>query len=354
MVSRRHLAGCSGLFWVGLLLLSSPGFAGPAPAPLQQAEVLIRRGDLPRAELILRQALRAKSDPQAQYLLGFVLIHRFAYAEAEHVLRQAVFQRPAQPAYRHALAKSLLEQGKSRAAIAELERAIQIDPQPDFLFARAMAALNAAELELARTSLEATVAAQPGNAEAWFQLGKLSIDQGDYTAAVVPLQRALGINDQHIEARYRLGLVERRNGNVAGAVEALERVLAAVPGHVGALLNLGQLQMQAGDNEAGRATLARFSAMSTLRDEVEFLQHAVRKNPSNLPGRLSLAGKLLEIGDADGAVAQLLEARKLAPQEPRIYTLLAQAFTAQGKSREAAQAAAFADRLRGAPDGQSR
>lgn len=307
--------------------------------------MLIQRGDLPRAEALLREEIRRQPSAHGRYLLGFTQIQQYQYDEAESLLREAVREAPGNANYRHVLAKSLLEQGKNKAAIEGLNDAIAIERRPEYFFARAMCALNVADFEGARADLEATLSAAENNAEAWFQLGRLRVNTGEYADATAALRRALALQPRHLEARYYLGLSEKRSGEGEAAIESFEQLLSDVPGHVGALMNLGQLQMRSGDKEAAKRTLARFSEMSALRDEIEFLDFAVKKNPDNVNGRLELARKQLEIGDHAEATEQLLAARRLQPARVVIYELLAEAFGRQAMESRAQQAEAYAARL---------
>ena len=122
-------------------------------------------------------------------------------------------------------------------------------------------------------------------------------------------------------------------------------MLSRVPGHVGAQYNLGSLLIAAGDTEEGRRRLDEFRDTSRLQDAIEFNKTAVRKNPDNLAGRLHLAGLLLETGSSTEALEQLNIARRMAPEEPEIYVMMARALRLMGDANSARRAEAFAKTL---------
>jgi tetratricopeptide (TPR) repeat protein len=316
-----------------------------AVPPLDRAEALLRQGRPGDAEEVLRQVLATQPSGRGHYLLGFALVSQYRYSEAEAALRRAVAENPRAVGWLHALAKALLEQGKNRAAIDTLDRALAVEERANLHFARAMCRLNIGEPEPAKRDLEAALALQPADAEARFKLGELTFDAGDFAAAREHLALALGANPNHLEARFLLGLAEQRLGNPQAAAEALAAVLQEVPGHVGALLNLGRLQIAAGRADEGRRTLERFRATSVVQDEIDFLTRANEKNPGNVEGRLALAAKLLEIGRSAEALDEALAARVLAPRRPGIYRLLAEIFGRLGREDDARRSADFANRL---------
>lgn len=312
---------------------------------LQRAQALLRQGQYAAAEQILRT--RPPEDAQAAYLLGFALIQLYRYDEAETALRRAVTSEPRRHQWFHALAKALQEQGKNRAAIAELDRALVLSDRPEYRFAKAMCALNVGDQVTAESELERSLAADPAQPEARYKLGKILADRGDYTTARSHLAAALRLQPGHLEARFLQGLAASRDGDLETAAGAFDAVLERVPGHVGALYNSGRVLIQLGRNDDGRARLARFAEMSELSDRIDFTSRAVKKNPENFAGRLELAGLLLEAGRTEEALRELAAARPLAPADPRTYHLFAAAFRRLGRNDDAARAEAFAARLSG-------
>jgi tetratricopeptide (TPR) repeat protein len=318
--------------------------SGQTPA-LSRIEGMIQAGQFAAAERELQTLAATTPGAQADYLLGFTLLQLYRFDEAETALRRAIDRSPAQHAWLHALAKALQEQGKNLAAIETLDRAIALQPDPDYQFARAMCALNVGQLDAAEADLRLCLQRRPGHPEALYNLGKILVDRGEYAASLEHLRACLGRQQSHLEARFLLGLAASHSGDPETARQAFEEVIAAVPGHVGARYNLGRVLIQLGHQEEGVARLEEFRSLSKLRDQIDFFTQAVKKNPGNREGRLELSRMLLEAGRTEEALQELLAARQLAPRDPATYRMLAEAFRRLGKDADAARAEEFARRL---------
>jgi tetratricopeptide (TPR) repeat protein len=314
------------------------------PGFLSRVEALISQHRYAEAEAALRP-LRDTS-PYVQYLTGFTLIRLYRYAEAEEMLRQAVAEEPGQHAWLHLLAKALLEQGRNLAALEVLDRAVAIEPRGEYRFARAMCLLNVGDLSGAETELRKCLDRQPEHSEALFKLGEILLDRGDYEASRSYLRACLEANPRHLEARYLLGLAESRVGDPEAAMSEYRRVIEEIPGHVGALYNLGRTLIQVGQAVEGQRWLEEFRATSKLQDEIEFLRKAVRKNPTNVDGRILLAERLLQVGRNGEALEQLLAGRGLEPGRAGVYELMAEVFGRLGRDEDARGAAELARQLR--------
>jgi tetratricopeptide (TPR) repeat protein len=329
--------------------LSSAAGQTLAEGDLRRLEELVRQRRYAEAEAPLRVLVAARPSAYGHYLLGFTLTGLYRWPEAEAELRRAVDASPGEHAWRHALAKTLQEQGRNVAAIAELDRAIALEPRPEYFFAKAMCALNAGDLDVAETALRRCLEGEPDHPEALYQLGRLLIDRGVYAASLESLRRCLAVRPAHLEARFRAGLAASQTGDLTAAAADFEAVLAQVPGHVGALYNLGRVLGRLGRTEEARERLAELAAMSRRRDEIDFALAAVARNPTRVDARLAVAAKLLDAGSAEEALEQLLAARRLEPGRAETYRLLARTFTRLGRDEPARQAAAFAGQLEERP-----
>jgi len=328
------------------VLLATPSVA----ATLADATRLIERRDYAAAEPVLRDILARGDDPQAEYLLGFLLLETYRNADAEEHLRRAVAARPQEHHWLMVLAKSQLEQGKNVAAGKVLNQAIELDPKAAYYHAHAMTALNTGDLVAAEASLRSCLALDPGHHDALSRLGGLMIDQGRTTDGIEVLEQARSVDPGSVDSLYKLGLAYRYAGRLAAAEELLASVIALVPGHVGALHNLSRVLIQQGKTDAATSVLEKFGAMSELRDEIDFTVLAVHKNPANIDGRLQLATLRLRAGQNRDALTGLLDARQLAPRDARIYRMLGTAYRRLGDDNSAIRAESFAASIGGQPD----
>ena len=139
---------------LAVLLLSSWG-AGS----LDRAARLVKEGRCAEAEPLLREILGSDPSPEADYFLGFCLLARFEHEEAEAHLRRAIEARSREHGWMHALAKSLLDQGRTVDAVELLDRALAVRDRPEYRFARAMCEIDLGDLEAAEKDLESVLRA---------------------------------------------------------------------------------------------------------------------------------------------------------------------------------------------------
>ncbi|MBT8111993.1 MAG: tetratricopeptide repeat protein [Gammaproteobacteria bacterium] len=332
------------LFVVATIFLPLPGATA---ADYSQALELLRRQDYARAEPLLREVLARKADAEADYLLGFLLIETYRFEEAEQHLLRAVAARPLEDHWLMVLAKSQLEQGKNINAGKTLQQAINLDPLPGYYHAHAMTALNTGDFDAAEASLRACIQEDPEHNDALYRLGGLLIDKGRGEDGIAFLERARTLNPDNVDTLYELGAAYRHAGRRNEAEKILYAVVARVPGHVGALHNLARVLIQSAKYEAAEEVQEKFRAMSKLRDEIDFNEQAVRKNPDNIDGRLHLATLLLRAGRTQDALSALLAARVLAPRDARVYRTLATAYRGLGDENNAERAERFATMIGG-------
>jgi len=205
---------------------------------------LLESGELQRARETLARAL--KIDPRsvgARMNEGIVLARLGLVDAARQALGQAARSAPDHPAVPLNLGTLLHESGLHQEAIAQFERAASLDAtsiaarsglalalqatgrtqeaqaccqallrdHPD----AADALLLQGRLNLARhdpagaeAALRAAVAAQPGNAQALYELGHLHMQAGRWRDALHHYQRATQADPSHVQARWALVMAQ--------------------------------------------------------------------------------------------------------------------------------------------------
>jgi tetratricopeptide (TPR) repeat protein len=96
-------------------------------------------------------------------------------------------------------------------------------------------------LEQAAESFQDAVAAKPGDPDAYYNLGTLSLRRNDYTAARRYLEQALKLRPSYPEAWNNLGMIAAQEGHPEEAVHNFQQSLQLRPGYAIAWLNLGNL-----------------------------------------------------------------------------------------------------------------
>ena len=182
----------------------------------------------------------------------------------------------------------------------------------------------------ARKALEKVLEFDPKSPTALRQLGELELQAGDYTLAAQHLKNAVVIRPDDATAALRAGEALAKAHDPAGARDALETSLKRMPGQLQARLLLGNVYLELKDAKAAED---QFEAALLLQSE-------------NVEAQIGLAKAHISEKNFADAI-QLLEAlsRAQGKSNPAVFQLLAQAYSAVGKEREAQQADAKAKLL---------
>jgi Flp pilus assembly protein TadD len=121
-----------------------------------------------------------------------------------------------------------------------------------------------------------------------------------------------------------LGTILRQQGNNADALSAFRRTIELQPRSAEAHLSVGQLLERQGDSTAASAALAEAERLNKQKADEQAAAFAVNRGTDKL-----------RKGDVPGAVVELKEAVRLAPQLARAHYQLALALRQQGADRDA-------------------
>jgi cytochrome c-type biogenesis protein CcmH/NrfG len=98
-------------------------------------------------------------------------------------------------------------------------------------------------------ALEKEVAANPGNQNAWIELGNLYFDSGNHQGAIRSYLEYLKLDPDNPNVLTDLGVMYRRSGQPQEALASFEKAMAADPAHQQSRFNKGVVLMQ----DMGRA-----------------------------------------------------------------------------------------------------
>jgi tetratricopeptide (TPR) repeat protein len=118
---------------------------------------------------------------------------------------------------RYNLALVLRRADRLPDALAELERALAIEPRAETHYTMGIIYWHQGVLDRATTALRAAVAADPRYVDAHYALGSVLKATGDWTSAAASLRRAIALRPDLPAAHYTLGLVSQHSGDEAGA-----------------------------------------------------------------------------------------------------------------------------------------
>lgn len=268
-----------------------PQAAPPQADPFSQAKSLIHQNNFAAAEPVLRTYLAATPrSSDALYLLGFVL-HR---------------------------------ENKPKESLAVYTEAAAIHPpQPDDLRIVALDYVLLDDYIDAIRWLQRALAADPGNAEAWYALGRAQMNQGNFIEAERDFNRTLALTPADPKALDNLGLSLEAQNRTEEALSAYTRAIAAQANSPHAseqpLLNLGTL----------------LNAKTRSSEAVDPLRHAVALAPNCPRCHEELARAYLASSQDALATQEMEQAVALDPKNPRLHYQLGQIYRRSGMSAKA-------------------
>ena len=224
-------------------------------------------------------------------------------------------------------------------------------------------------LEQAEESFRQVVAAKPENAEAFYNLGTLSLRRNNFAQARAYLQQTLKLRPNYPEAWNNLGMMAAQEGHAEEAMQNFQQSLQLRPGYAIALLNLGNVYRRKGDFAQAQESLSQalalqpddpeinyslgmfYAQQNQLERAAEYLQKAIDLRPV-YPEALNNLGVLYVRGqDYAKAEAQFQACIRLAPGFDQSYINLARLFAIQNEKEKAK--AALQELLRLQPENKS-
>lgn len=226
--------------------------------------LLARTGDVTRAEVHLREALRLStgSRDELRVALGAVLAETGRREQALELYGDVLERNPAHPGARNNRAIALYRSGRLDEAAAELEALVRRHPNHADAFNNLAAiAVDQREWQRAASAARRATRLAPHMVEAWNNLGIALDELGELEPAEEAYRTALETNRRYWPARLNLGICLHRLGRVNEAVAELEAILEDGPASPRVHLELARLYFDALD----RPELARRHANAFLR-----------------------------------------------------------------------------------------
>ncbi|HEX6289275.1 MAG TPA: tetratricopeptide repeat protein [Herpetosiphonaceae bacterium] len=300
---------------------------------LDLARVLRAQDKTAEAEAVLLPQANA-DDPDALVVLAALYRNNGKLDEAETVLQRAQGASPPSAEVHEALAELAIARNQPELAEAELQRALELEPQrgsahillgklyahqlgqpaaavEQFRAAVALesddpqvyrqlgeALLEAGNAEAAEASFKKALQLAPTSHEAQHGLATAYLAQQQYDAAAKAEQRALELaNNNYTLALIGQGDIEREQGRYEAAIERYNAALDKDPQVIGAYLGLGKTMIAQGHH-----TLA-----------LQYYESGLVYAPKNVQLLLGKADALLQQGDIAGARDTYNQIKQIAP-----------------------------------------
>ena len=325
-------------------------------ARLGLAQLLLAGGDHEQAAQVLTLALApAQGLPQAWLLQGNIELARGDYIAAKAAFETAGRQAHGNPTARLGIARAALLSGDVPAA-TQLLNALgnQFPTATPVLYWRAVAAAAAGDIERAVSLYRAILGRVPNHPESLFGLGRIQLEQRNYSDAEAVLERLSRLAPNHLPTKKLLAAAQIRLRKPEAAVQTLDpdgdgTVSADAP-TLGLLATAYRMQ---GEPERATALLREAVQLAPKRaafqtelalgqitaGEVDAamasLEAAIALEPDHLQTEVLLVLVPLSAGRTDEALttAKALAARR--PNSPLVHTLLAGALLRAGKTEPA-------------------
>jgi len=256
-------------------------------------------------------------------------------AEAEALMRGVLAVLPSCLPALEIRGEALLEAGNLEAAYTIIRTALDVNPKPELWMSLGEIELRRGRLSAARDAFRSVVDREPGNDRALAALGLTAARLGDRGAAKKSLDQALENNGTLFEARVVRAQLAIADGENTAALQHLQRALQVRPDDPWAIgwqgiAYLGAGNLGAASDRLGAAVRgghARFSLpyAEVLRRQgkaADALALLGTVNPADPEGKLLRARCLLDAARPAEATTLLRELVAERPDDPRVRYLL--------------------------------
>lgn len=217
-------------------------------------------GDRDGALVLLDQIVAANPKAvDAFFLAGVLRYHNGEHAKAETALRQAISLRPRHVDAWRALAAAAHEIRGDPAMLAVLKDAVRANPDdPRLLYDLGASAYSEGRIAEAEATFRRILERSAEHAPALNDLALLLADEKRALPEARELaERAHALAPRDPVVNDTRAWVMLRNGETEPALKALKEAATALPQDGGVQFHLGVAQLQAGEADAGRASLRK-------------------------------------------------------------------------------------------------
>ncbi|HEX5431537.1 MAG TPA: tetratricopeptide repeat protein, partial [Bryobacteraceae bacterium] len=283
---------------------------------------------------------------EARYQVGYLEWEQKDYKKAEQIFGDLHKSNPKDFRGLVGVVETLASEKRMGDAIAEVQKAIQTDPdRADLKFALANLDVRAEKYDDAITIFQGLLKKNPKNAGLLFRLAETFRRKGDLNTAIDEFRLASQANPNDPSPLLQLGLLLEGTGRRDQAEPIYEQILKIQPDHPVALNNLAFIKAEQGVDLDQALTMAQralqkmpnspdiadtlgwiYIKKNLSDDAVRVFQNLVTKDPANATYHYHFGMALLQKGDRPSAKRELQSAMKDNPpkdEAAKINKLLA-------------------------------
>lgn len=242
------------------------------------------------------------------------------FASAAAFYHQYLDRYPDRPDVRVYLGAALLGQDETSAALAEADRAIQLNDRYAKAYTLKGRIYNAnQDWDLSRQYFAKALSLDPQDRETWYFSGTASYEGAQFGIAVREFRQAIQLGANQSRVYEGLGLAYEALDDVKNAENSYRRAVELSPSDYRPHLAYGAFLFRQARSPDSKLALERAFSLA----------------PNSVEVRFQLGRLLYHAGDLEQA-AQILQGA-LASNECRVHNLLARIFLDQGKNRQEEQ-----------------
>ena len=214
------------------------------------------------------------------YMLGTALVRDGQVARGQVIIDKILKNGDSAEA-RLLLGTTELAVHQPQAALADLQKAIELDPQlvsAHSIYGRAL--MDAANPQEAQNAFRAELSINPNDFDANLYLGVLLKEEQRYPEALPYLQHALEVRPGDPGARYQIAALHLAEQDFSDARRELEALVKASPDFLEAHVSLATLDYRLKRKEEGdreRAIVTKLTAEKQARESAEAKQTGSQK-----------------------------------------------------------------------------
>lgn len=271
---------------------------------------MLKSGDAKAAVALLEPLLKSEiEDSQLYALAGESYIQTKNFTKATEYFEKASALAPKSAEYHTALGLSKLGQGENELAIAELEKATDLDAKsPKAGILLVMTHLRMNEYDKALTVAKATEKEQPENPLIQNLKGSIYLRKKDNLNARASFEKAISLQPTYFPAVTNLARMDMQDKKPEAAKKRFEAVLEKDKKSLQAMTALASLAVSQRNNDEAKI----------------WLERANNENPDSLGATQLLAMHYLRMGDKQKSLTLAKKAQASHPTVPEFMELLAQ------------------------------
>ena len=248
-----------------------------------------------------KRVAEAPGDPERHFTLGLAQSEQDV-DEAIRTFKRVITMRPGHALAHYNLALVLKRTDRTKAAIAELQRALAIQPRAEAFFALGTLYFHEGEFDRAIGALKSAVGAEPRMVDGHIAIASVFKAKRQFPEAIDALRRAIALDPDSWSARAALATVLQQ----AGAADAAEQEAAEAERRRRA----GELEREAAAMTA--VGISRLDA-SDAAGAAEQFRRAIARVETYAPAHYQLGRALQVLGQHGEARAAFTRANALNP-----------------------------------------